>query len=355
MKKKLAGILAVAMAMTVLAGCGSDNATVDNANVALKDMEVDKYVTLGEYKGLEVTVPKTEVSDEDVLSWMQSQYDANVTRETGGITDRAAELGDTVNIDYEGKKDGVAFSGGTAQGSNLTLGSGQFIAGFEDGLVGVMPGETVDLNLTFPENYGSADLAGQDVVFTVTVNFILPTEMKDDVVAAMGYEGVSTVAEFETYARNYLEESAAAQYENSIASYVLEAFMNSCTFNEVPQTMVDKYEQNARTNITSIASMYGLDADTYTYYVYQSDFETFVTTYAQDAVEQDIAFQAVANQENLNITDEELDAELQELADYYGFASIEELVGDADKEDYRISFLYDRILDFLVENAVVTN
>ena len=82
------------------------------------------------------------------------------------------ESGDTVNIDFEGKKDGVAFDGGTSQGYNLTIGSGSFIDGFEDGLIGVNVGDTVDLNLTFPEGYQNADLAGQDVVFTVTVNFI---------------------------------------------------------------------------------------------------------------------------------------------------------------------------------------
>lgn len=349
MKKRLANILVAAMAMTVLAGCGNNA-----EDAALKDMDVDKYVTLAEYKGLEVSVPKSEVSDAEVQSLMQSVYDSSITAEAG-ITDRAAALGDTVNIDYEGKKDGVAFAGGTAQGSNLTLGSGQFIDGFEDGLVGVTPGETVDLNLTFPENYGSAELAGQAVVFTVTVNYILPTEITDEVVATMGIEGVTDVAGFEAHIREYLQASADYEYENSIKSYVLEAFMNSCTFEAVPEDMVAEYEQNARTNITNMANTYGVDVDTYTNYYYQADFETFVTSYAVEAVRQDMAFQAVANIENLNITDEELDTELQTLATDNGFDSVEELLGDATKEDYRVSLLYDKVLNYLVENAVVTN
>ena len=171
--------------------------------------DVEQYVTLGEYKGLQVTVTEPAVDDATLETELESVYFANVTAENGGITDRAVAEGDTINLDYEGKKDGVAFSGGTAAGASLTIGSGQFIAGFEEGLVGVKPGETVDLDLTFPEEYHSADLAGQAVVFTVTVNYIQPTEMEDSVVAGMGIDNVTNLEELK---QNVYDE-LYAQYD----------------------------------------------------------------------------------------------------------------------------------------------
>lgn len=163
MKKKTLGLLVAVLSVCMLAGCGAKDAGdgtgtstgAGTESTALKDMDVDKYVTLGEYKGLEVSVDTVEVDEDEWDTLVNNVYYGNITAENGGIMDRAVETGDTVNIDYEGKKDGVAFDGGTAQGYDLTIGSGSFIAGFEDGLIGVMPGEIVDLDLTFPENYGN--------------------------------------------------------------------------------------------------------------------------------------------------------------------------------------------------------
>ena len=227
MKKKTLGFLAAVLSMCMLAGCGAkdtgdgtDAATGAGAeSTALKDMDVDKYVTLGEYKGLEVSVDTVEVDEDEWDSLVNNVYYENITAENGGIMDRAVETGDTVNIDYEGKKDDVAFDGGTAQGYDLTIGSGSFIAGFEDGLIGVMPGETVDLNLTFPENYGKSDLAGQAVVFTVTVNYIQPAqdgEFSDEVISNFGIDGVTNEEELRQYAYDYLNENAQQNYETNV-------------------------------------------------------------------------------------------------------------------------------------------
>ena len=169
MQKRLVAAVAVcALAMSAV-GCGSGG---DSAKNKLRSYDVEKYVTLGAYDGMKVQVAGDfEVSDEDVINYingMLSYYPDYEDTEKETVAD-----GDLVNIDYEGKKDGVAFDGGTAQGYVLEIGSDSFIDGFEDGLIGVNVGETVDLNLTFPENYHSADLAGADVVFTVTVNKIV--------------------------------------------------------------------------------------------------------------------------------------------------------------------------------------
>lgn len=350
----------------MLAGCGAkdtgdgtDATTGAGAeSTALKDMDVDKYVTLGAYKGLAVSVDTVEVDEDEWDTLVNNVYYGNITAENGGIMDRAVETGDTVNIDYEGKKDGVAFDGGTAQGYDLTIGSGNFIAGFEDGLIGVMPGETVDLDLTFPENYGNSDLAGQAVVFTVSVNYIQPAqdgEYSDEVISNFGIDGVTNEEELRQYAYDYLNENAQQNYETNVQQAVMDAFMANNTFTSVPEALVQKYSDAAESSITSMASASGVDADTFTQYYYGQDLATFLSTYAEQTAKQDIALQAVANKENLNISDEELNQMLQDRATAAGYDTIEEYIGETSKEDYREYFLYDKVLDYLVENAQITN
>ena len=209
MKKGLVYLMTAVLAVGLFTACGNKENTQDPGvtatatpdasgtnnegtqtpvanRVVLKDLDVAKYVTLGDYKNIEVTMAGPEVDQEEWDLINAQVYNDFVTAESGGVLDRAVENGDLVNIDYSGKKDGVVFDGGTAAAQQLEIGSGSFIAGFEEGLVGVMPGETVDLNLTFPEVYHNADLEGQAVVFTVTVNFIYPTSesWSDDVVAS---------------------------------------------------------------------------------------------------------------------------------------------------------------------------
>ena len=132
MKKKTLGFLAAVLSVCMLAGCGAKDTGngVATDSTALKDMDVDKYVTLGEYKGLAASVDTVEVDEDEWDTLVNNVYYGNITAENGGIMDRAVETGDTVNIDYEGKKDDVAFDGGTAQGYDLTIGSGNFIHRF---------------------------------------------------------------------------------------------------------------------------------------------------------------------------------------------------------------------------------
>ena len=366
MKKKTLGLLAAVLSVAMLTGCGAKDtgdatgSTAQGAadSVVLKDLDVDKYVTLGEYKGLEVSVDTVEVDEDEWDTLVNNVYYGNITADNGGIVDRAVETGDTVNIDYEGKKDGVAFDGGTAQGYDLTIGSGNFIAGFEDGLIGVMPGETVDLDLAFPEGYGNADLAGQAVVFTVTVNYIQPAqdgELNDEIISNFGIDGVTNEEELRQYAYDYLNENAQQNYESNVEQAVMDAFMANNTFTSVPEALVQKYSDAAESSITSMASAYGVDGDTFTQYYYGQDLDTFLSTYSAEAAKQDIALQAVANREDLNISDEELDQILQDRATAAGYDTIEEYIGETSKEDYREYFLYDKVTDYLVENAKITN
>lgn len=346
MKKKMISFLAVVMAAGILGGCGSAG-----QDKPLKDMPVEKYVTLGEYKGLEVTVAPVEVEEEQVDILTASTYTNYMTDVPVKITDRAVKTGDIVNIDYVGRKDDVAFEGGTAQGANLAIGSDRFIDGFEDGLVGVMPGETVDLNLTFPQIYQNKDLAGQEVVFTVTVNFI--AQMEDSVVASMEIEDVDTVEGFRQYARDYLQERADTSYNMRLESAVLDAFINTCVFGDIPKAIIEKYEQLAREGITLEAQNSNMDPENYVLGVYGTDLESFVADFGANSAKQDISLQAVANAENLGLDDEELNTTLQEYAARAGYDTIEKFLGTNTMEDYRDYLMCEKVLDFLMENAVV--
>lgn len=256
MKKRMAAIMMAALMAGTLAGCGNK----ENPESSLNNLDVDKYVTLGEYKGLAVTENGTVVSDAEVEASAQDAFNRNVTNENGGILDRVVENGDNVNIDYEGKENGVAFAGGTATSQLLLIGSGQFIPGFEEGLVGVMPGETVDLNLTFPENY-NPEMAGKEVVFTVTVNFIVPQEMTDEIVANFGLEGVTNLEQFHEARRREIEYQRQEQQKKELENQTLNAFMDTCEFTDVPQEMADRYAEVVRTQIEQTAAQYGMTSE----------------------------------------------------------------------------------------------
>lgn len=370
MKKKMMARIAVfcaAVLMTgVLAGCGTgDNGESGSDRESgqdtpaverfyLKDIEVEKYVTVGDYKNIRVQKQEAAVDEDELQELTDEVYNSSFPAELG-ITDRAVQEGDITNIDYVGKKDDVAFSGGTAQGAILIIGSHTYIDGFEDGLVGVMPGETVELNLTFPAGYGNAELAGQDVVFTVTVNFIIPEEKIDEAVKNFGVEDVTTVEELRQYVYDYLYEYKQAEMDDRYEQDVLNAFLAVCEFQEIPQKYYDSYRESTKQNIVSVATQYGMDAETYVYYVYGMDLATFLNLYSDDALRQNIAMQVVAEKEGLVMDDEELDAILQEYAANSGYNSVEEFIGNGSKEEFRDYFMYEDVYNFLLETAGQSN
>jgi len=351
----LTGVLAV----SVLAGCqakedNNDNSEESVAAASLNELDVDKYVTLGTYNGLEVTLDPITVEDAEVEELMQSAFQNSVTAQVGGITDRAVEMGDTINLDYSGKRDGEVFDGGTAAGQSLGIGSGSFIPGFEEGLVGVMPGETVDVPLNFPEDYWNEDLAGAEVVFTCTVNFIYPTEITDEIVAAMAIEGVSDTEGFRQYVYDYLYSVAESQRATEEESAVLQAFVEGCTFEELPEGLIAEYEDLTRENVEYQASYYGMDGETFISTYYGQTLDEFVAEQAVISLQQDVALQAVANRENLAVSDEELNSNLLEYATQSGLETVEDLIGERSPELYRNYFMTENVLQFLIDNAVVS-
>lgn len=365
MKKKILTAVTALMLAGVLAACGNQNTqeaeegTEESANEAsdetadaagteadegaaegetgtealvyLSDFDLKDYVTLGEYKGIEIAVEEPdEVSEEylDTYIKMILSYDAVATEVTG----RSVESGDIVNIDYEGKMDGVAFAGGTAQGADLTIGSGSFIDGFEDGIIGMEIGETRDLNLNFPDPYqNNPDLAGKAVVFTVTLNSISVSEvpeLTDEYVAALGIEDCSTAEDFRNRMFEILTEQAQASYENEKMSAALEAAEANAEFKEIPSGLLNR--------LSGVLS----------------------GEQAEQMARRYMLVGAVADAEGIEVTDEELEAKLaEESADYayYGFTSEEEYRQNIDEEAYREYLLAQKVSDFLVENAVLSS
>ena len=243
MKKKIIAALVGICTVVVMTGCGN------------KGISNDK-ITIKQYKGLEVEkVDPVEVTDTDVEDSINSTLQTKSTQ--NDITDRPAQEGDVVTIDYEGKKDGVAFDGGTAQDQQLELGSGSFIDGFEDGIVGHNIGETFDLNLTFPEDYKSEDLAGQAVVFTVTldkISEVIVPELTDELVAELS-ESAKTIEDYKKEVKEDLETSNKQAAESEQQQNVWDALMEQCTVEKYPKDKKQETIDNITTQYGSIASM----------------------------------------------------------------------------------------------------
>lgn len=345
MKKKLALLLTAVCLTGLLTGCGEKT-------TELKSMKVDKYVTLPDYKNLEVSVaPKNEVTDDDVEYYIQNVMQQN---DSFKITEGTVEEGDLVNIDYSGAMDGTPFEGGTAQGQWLKIGSKAFIDGFESGLVGKTIGETVDLNLKFPEGYSNQELSGKDVVFTVTINSKLDS-LTDENLSKLD-DSCKTVDEYRSTVKEFLGSYAEYLYSNDLKSAVSSKLMEGCTFKDIPQELIDRFTVSLREEYQAAADTAGVDLETYMKNYYGvSDIEKSFADAAVQCAQESLMLQAIANKEDLNITDEELTQKVQDYVDTSEtYENVEDYLGQKDKEDTRESLMYTKVYDFLIENATVT-
>lgn len=309
------------------------------------------HVTLGEYKGLEVEITTDyTVTDEHVAAEMESITSALVSE----VTDRAVQEGDTVNIDFVGKKDDVAFDGGSSTGYILVIGSGSFIDGFEDGLIGVEIGQTVDLDLTFPDPYqNNTELSGAEVVFTVTVNSISePSELTDEWVAAN--TDYATVAEYEAQIRAELEETAAAKEASEKVKALWVIINESFTAKSFPkgavELMVNYYTavQEAEAEAASLS----LEEYLETYYTITLDeFNENMQLSVEEMVAQELFMLAIAETEGIELSDEEFAEMVVEYAANY-YTTEDEFIEAYGELYLRHIFLWDKVDEFLGENTI---
>lgn len=313
-------------------------------------IDVEKCVTLGDYKG--VTVEKTiqSVTDEDVQNEIDNAL-ANYPVEV----DQAAKEGDTVNIDYVGKIDGEEFDGGSDQGADLKLGSGKFIDGFEDGLIGARKGETRMLNLTFPEDY-TQDLAGKAVEFTVTVNAVKePLSEPTDQWVADNIEGYDNLADYKAGIRSEQEESNEQTAENQVRYAAWTQVIDNCTINEYPETLVEVGKKLYEQQVETYAKYAGMELDAYieSSGLTQEEYQSNMEEYGKNVAAQALVCQAICDKEGFAIGDDDYQKALQDMLTEYGCTE-DELIQTYGQDNVEQSIMLNRVSNLILENANVT-
>ncbi len=320
------------------------------------------YITLGEYKGLTIDKIDTSVSESDIEEAVMS--DLQALAEKVEVKDRPVIEGDIVNIDYVGTKDGEAFDGGSAEGHELEIGSDSFIDGFEDGVIGMEIGETKDLELTFPEDYHSEELAGKEVVFEVTLNAIsaneVPSITDDGILEKLAQkydeDKFKDVDEYLDIIKNTLEESKeSAAQSNYKTELMQQVFDNStCDLEKLPEWLVSENTTEYTQRIESFASQYGLSLDQYLSLISgnMAEFTDQAREYGKEISKQELVIRAIAEAENIKLDD-------KEVADYYAQKAkefgtdVETLKASVDEKTLGDYLLNEKVQDLVLENAKI--
>ena len=311
-------------------------------------------VKLGQYKGLKVEKTVIPVSDELIEAELMNLQDRNARLVS--VSDRAAQLDDTANIDFEGFADGVAFEGGKGEGFDLLLGSGQFIPGFEEQIVGHVVGDEFDVEVTFPTEYHAEDLAGKPAVFKTKLN-----EIKVKELPAIDDEFAKDVSEFDTLEElkanikevkgEEADKAAELDMENKLVSQVVEGMEAN-----IPEAMYETRVDDMVNDFANRLSQQGLSIELYLQYT-QMDMESFRKTFREQAEEQvkiRLALEAVVKAEDITASDEEYEEELMKAATAYNFP-LPELRKMIPVEEVKHDLAVQKAIDFIKTNAEITN
>lgn len=308
-------------------------------------------VEVKDYKGIEVEKVVNPVTDEDINKQLDALREKNVTVET--VDDRAAENGDDVVIDFEGFKDDVAFEGGKAEDFTLSLGSGQFIPGFEDQIVGHNAGEDFDINVTFPEEYQVKELAGAPAVFKIKLKSIskkVMPELDDDMVKDS--TEFDTVDEYKADVKKKLEEANEKHADSEVEAKIFDKVIENMTA-EIPQVMFDNRVNEMISELEQRLAPQGISLDLYMQYTGQT-IDTVKKAYAEQAEKQvklRLALEKIAKLENIEVTEDELKAEFDKLAEAYKLDvdQIKQFIHDDDlKKDIAVGKAVDLVKDAAV-------
>ena len=313
-------------------------------------------VVLGDYKGLEVAPADRTVTDEEVEAELKREQEKNSRQVT--VEDRGAEMGDTVTMDYEGRIDGELFEGGSAKEFDLKLGSHSFIPGFEEGLVGVMAGETKDVEVTFPEEYHAEELKGKPAVFTCTIHKVSATELPElDDDFAQDVSEFDTLAEYRADVRGKLEERKANQARQQIRDAAL-AKAAAYAQMEIPEPMIDTYAENMVENYARRIQAQGMSFDQYLsmFGSTAEEMKTQMRPQAEVQIRSELVLDKIAETENIEVSDEELDKEIADMAENYGLEAdrMKELIGEEEKRNIRKDLASRKALDLIADAAVET-
>ncbi|MBR3718359.1 MAG: trigger factor [Firmicutes bacterium] len=309
-------------------------------------------VTLGEYKGLEVPKADVDVTEDEVLTEIKKEQEKNATQE---VVDRPIVSGDIAIIDFKGFVDGVAFEGGEGEGYALTIGSGQFIPGFEDQLIGKKGGEDVDVNVTFPTPYQTKELEGKDALFKVSIQ-----EVKEKKYPELDDEFASEVSEFETLdeykadVKKKLEDRKAANAKREKENVVVEKAVAGATM-EIPLPMINTRAKQLVDDFSMRLQQQGLNLQQYMQYtgLQQKQLMDDMTEQAKKNIESRLVLEAVAVAEGLSATEEEVQKSIADMAASYGMdaETLSKYIGEDEKKQMAEDVAVQKAIDFLVENS----
>ena len=342
MKNKITALLTgMLMSAMLLSGCQMS-----------KGLETDN-MTITQY--IEVEIDEVEkvsaITDEDIDAYIQSELEAEA--DAVAAEDRAVEKGDTVKIDFVGKMNGEVFDGGSAEDYPLTIGSGAFIPGFEDSIIGHKIGETFDWNGKFPDNYGGEEMAGKDVVFTITVNAIV-TELSDEWVKAVS-EKSKTVEEYKKEVTGLLEDNAQKSYEYSIETAVWEKVMENSTVKKYPEKEVDEKNKAWIGEYETAAEYYGIDYQTFIEEqmgMPLEDFEKQIETAVKDVVKEKMVVEAIADKQHIKLDDKTYEKEVEKMAQDYGYPDVKTMKEAADEDELREEALKNLVKEWLADHCI---
>ena len=310
-------------------------------------------IEIGEYKGLKAEKTDVKVTPEEVEAEVNAMAERNARMVS--VEDRAAQNGDTVIIDFEGFTDGVAFEGGKGEGHSLTLGSGQFIPGFEDQIVGKNIGDEFDVNVTFPEDYGAKELAGKEAVFKVKLHEIkvreLPTVDDEFAKDVSEFDTLDALkADLEKKALERKTKAADEAVENALVQQIVDSIKG-----EIPEAMFENRLEQLTEDFAYRLQSQGLNLETYLKYT-NSNIDEFKKSFrpqAESQVKFRLALEKIAELENITPSEEELEAEYAKLAESYGVEA-DKVKSVIPAEEISKDLAVGKAIDLVKENAVIT-
>lgn len=389
MKKKLFSVLLVGALAASLVACDSKKKEADKTpSTVNSEINADEYaatitdnagiyktfVSLSDWKGMSVDLAESDykVTDSDVEDYIQSLLEATAT--TDAQTTGTTKSGDTIKLDYSGKLDGTAFSGGTATDASYTIGSGKFIDDLDKGLVGLTVGVETDIPCTFPESYQNSDLAGKQVVFTVTVKEIdvkVVPELNDEWVTANASKlGVSdaeltNVDDLRAYVKNYLETQAASNRSSTVFETAYSQMSDGLDVSEYPSEeladLLKTLNNNIDSEYQSYSSSYSSKED-YLKSAYNFDsldaFNEYADNYAKQYLLQKMIITMIAADNNITVSADDINSTGEELASYYGYNDYQEILdtyGKTMNAEIGYQVLYQKVVEFVCDNVTIND
>lgn len=389
MKKKLFSVLLVGALAASLVACDSKKKEVDKTPSTVNtEINADEYaatitdnagiyktfVTLSDWKGMSVDLAESDykVTDSDVEDYIQSLLEATAT--TDAQTTGTTKSGDTIKLDYSGKLDGTAFSGGTATDASYTIGSGKFIDDLDKGLVGLTVGVETDIPCTFPESYQNSDLAGKQVVFTVTVKEIdvkVVPELNDEWVTVNSSKlGVSdaeltNVEDLRAYVKNYLETQAASNRSSTVFETAYSQMSDGLDVSEYPSEELADLLKTLNNNVDSEYQSYSSSYSSKEEYIksaYKFEsmdaFNEYADNYAKQYLLQKMIITMIAADNNITVSEDDINSTGEELASYYGYNDYQEILdtyGKTMNAEIGYQVLYQKVVEFVCDNVTIND